>query len=96
MIAAALVIGTAPLRRGRAELQTVLQMPTNYKPRAQYLAERERSEVAARKAEQEQKSDPLVEQAVIAYVAHRQGGGDMQWDDFRRQWLTEREAMDGR
>jgi hypothetical protein len=33
---------------------------------------------------------------VIAYVAHRQGGGAMQWDDFRRQWLTEREAMDGR
>jgi hypothetical protein len=71
-------------------------MKSQFLSRAAYLAERERSEVAARKAEQEQKSDPLVEQAVIAYVAHRQGGGDMQWDDFRRQWLTEREAMDGR
>ena len=64
-------------------------MAANYLPRPAYLAERERADLAARKAEQEAKRDPGTEQAVVAYINHRRDGGGMKWEEFRRQWMTD-------
>jgi hypothetical protein len=54
--------------------------------------EREREELVARKAADAAKSDPDVEAAVIAYHAYRVSGGTAGWQEFRREWLTKREA----
>jgi hypothetical protein len=73
-------------------------VPSDFLPRRQYLAERERAELAARKAEQDAKRDPEVEAAVIAFVSHRQGGGGMDWEQFRQEWMKDmpKEGDDGR
>jgi hypothetical protein len=54
--------------------------------------EREREELVARKAADAAKSDPDLEEAVIAYHAYRVAGGTSGWKEFRREWLTKREA----
>lgn len=57
---------------------------------------RERADLAARKRKQEENSDPELESCVIAYHAHRVDGGQMRWEDFRRDWYLNRGAKDGR
>lgn len=57
---------------------------------------RERADLAARKRKQEENTDPEVESCVIAYHAHRVDGGQMRWEDFRRDWYLNRGAKDGR
>jgi hemerythrin len=60
-------------------------------------AERRRDELAARKAEQERKRDPELEEAFVAWAAYRVNGGDMKFEQWRREWLTTtQEAKDGR
>lgn len=53
--------------------------------------ERQRKETAARKQKQDEHYDPVIEQAVVAFVNYRQNGGDMKWEPFRRQWYLDRE-----
>lgn len=65
-----------------------------WKPRAEYAKERERADVSARKEKQDQTHDPIVEQAVVAFVNYRQNGGDMKWEQFRRQWYLDREKKE--
>lgn len=62
----------------------------DFLPRRQYLAERDRAELVARKAEQDAKRDPDIEAAVIAFVAHRQRGGGMKWEEFRQEWIRDK------
>lgn len=57
---------------------------------------RERADLAARKRKQEENTDPELESCVIAYHAHRVDGGQMRWEDFRRDWYLNRGAKDGR
>ena len=78
------------------KLFLVPQMPANWLPRHEYLAARARADLAARKAAQEENRDQEIESAVIAYHAHRIGGGGMSWEDFRREWLMTRGGRDGR
>jgi hypothetical protein len=60
-------------------------------------AERRRDELAARKASQEKHRDPELEEAFVAWAAYRVNGGDMKFDQWRREWLTTtQEAKDGR
>lgn len=66
-------------------------MASEWKPRSEYAKERERAEIAARKQKQEESHDPVVEQAVVAFVNYRQGGGEMRWEQFQRQWYLDRE-----
>jgi len=49
---------------------------------------RERAELGNRKRKQEENTDPELETCVIAYHAHRVDGGQMRFEDFRRQWYT--------
>ena len=51
--------------------------------------ERQRKETAARKQKQDEHYDPVIEQAVVAFVNYRQNGGDMKWDQFRQQWFLD-------
>lgn len=62
-----------------------------WKPRAEYAKERERTELSARKKKQDETYDPVVEQAVVAFVNYRQNGGDLKWEAFRRQWYLDHE-----
>jgi len=48
--------------------------------------QRLREERSERIKEQEAKRDPELEQAVIAYHAHRVNGGQSRWSDFRIDW----------
>ena len=57
---------------------------------------RERADLAARKRKQEENTDPELESCVIAYHAHRVDGGQMRWEDFRRDWYLNRGSKDGR
>jgi hemerythrin len=69
-------------------------MPHDWKAIA---AARARDELAARKAEQERKRDPELEEAFVAWAAYRVNGGDMKFETWRREWLsTTQEAKDGR
>lgn len=54
--------------------------------------ERERAEIAARKAADRKKADPEMESCVAAYGAHRANGGAMTWAEFQRHWFTKPEA----
>jgi hypothetical protein len=65
-----------------------------WKPRAEYAKERERADVSARKEKQDQTHDPVIEQAVVAFVNYRQNGGDMKWEQFRRQWYLDHEKKE--
>lgn len=58
---------------------------------------RQRAELSARKQAQEAKYDQEVEAAVVAFVNHRQGGGEKSWEHFRREWITDKpkEEADG-
>ena len=67
---------------------------SDWKPRKEYLAEKERKDIAARKVKQESTHDPVVEQCVIDYVNHRAEGGSMLWQDYRRQWYFDREKRE--
>jgi hypothetical protein len=59
-------------------------------------AERRRDELAARKRADEQHRDPGVEEAFCAWAAYRVNGGDMKFEQWRREWLTTtQEAKDG-
>ena len=55
-----------------------------------------RDELAARKRNDEQHRDPELEAAFVAWAAYRVNGGDMLFDQWRREWLTTQEAKDGR
>ena len=57
---------------------------------------RERADLAARKRKQDENRDPELESCVIAYHAHRVDGGQMRWEDFRRDWYLNRGSKDGR
>jgi hypothetical protein len=63
-------------------------------------AERQRRELAERKAKQEASRDETLEQCVIAYHAHRVSGGQSRWADFRIDWYKlhgyELKVTDGR
>jgi hypothetical protein len=56
----------------------------------EWLEQRRREDLAARKAAQEANRDPETEQAVVAYLAHRANGGGMRWADFRREWFLDK------
>lgn len=58
--------------------------------------ERERDELAARKCRDEASRDRELEQCVIAYHVHRVDGGQMKFEDFRREWYMMKGATDGR
>ena len=59
-------------------------------------AERRRDELAARKRAEEARRDPELEEAFVAWAAYRVNGGDMRFDEWRREWLTTtQEAKDG-
>lgn len=64
-------------------------MSEQWKPRAENAKERERADASARKEKQDQTHDPVIEQAVVAFVNYRQNGGDMKWEPFRRQWFLD-------
>ena len=55
--------------------------------------QRARDELAARKQQQESKSDPVLEQCVIEYISAVQKGGPRAWEQFRREWLAEHAKM---
>jgi hypothetical protein len=57
---------------------------------------RERADLAARKKRDAEKTDPELETCVIAYHAHRVEGGQMRFEDFRREWYLNMGAKDGR
>jgi hypothetical protein len=59
-------------------------------------AARARDEIAARKRADEARRDPELEAAFVAWYSHRVNGGDMLFDQWRREWLTTQEAKDGR
>ena len=59
-------------------------------------AERRRDELAARKRAEEARRDPELEEAFCAWAAYRVNGGDMKFEQWRREWLTTtQEATDG-
>jgi len=58
-------------------------------------AERRREELAARKAADDRKRDPELESAFLAWAAYRVNGGDMKFDAWRREWMTQG-GQDGR
>ena len=69
-------------------------MPHDWKALA---AARARDELAARKRAEEARRDPDIEEAFVAWAAYRVNGGDMRFDEWRREWLTTtQEATDGR
>lgn len=53
----------------------------------EYRRQREREELAARRRGYEQRRDPLIEQAVIAWV---NVGRSIPWKRFLREWLQGR------
>jgi adenosyl cobinamide kinase/adenosyl cobinamide phosphate guanylyltransferase len=55
--------------------------------------QRDRDDLAARKKEQEAKSDPVLEQCVIEYISAVQKYGPRAWEQFRREWLVEHAKM---
>lgn len=55
--------------------------------------QRARDELAARKQQQESKSDPVLEQCVIEYISTVQKYGPRAWEQFRREWLVEHAKM---
>lgn len=59
-------------------------------------AERQRRELAERKAIQEASRDETLEQCVIAYHAHRTSGGTMKFADFRMEWIKVKGGQDGK
>jgi hypothetical protein len=58
--------------------------------------QREREDLATRKRRDEAKRDRDLEQCVIAYATHRTDGGQMKFEEFRRDWYTTKGAVDGR
>ena len=68
-------------------------MPPDWKALA---AARARDELAARKRADEARRDPDIEAAFTAWAAYRTNGGDMKFEQWRREWLTTQEAKDGR
>ena len=71
-----------------------MKSPTDWQ---RIAAERRRDEIAARKAEDEKHRDPELEAAFCAWAAYRVNGGDMRFEQWRREWLTTtQEAKDGR
>jgi hypothetical protein len=58
-------------------------------------AEREREELARRKQIDAEKSDPELEQCVIAYHAFRVAGGQGKFAEFRMDWLKRQEPSNG-
>ena len=73
-------------------------MAANWTSSRDYHAARERAELSARKQAQEAKHDPEVEAAVVAFGNYRQNGGEMLWEQYRQEWMTDRhrEEADGR
>ena len=51
-----------------------------------FLAKRAADDLSARKDEQRQNDDPALTQCVIAYVNYRAGGGQGDFDPFKREW----------
>ncbi|NBW15834.1 MAG: hypothetical protein EBR82_48390 [Caulobacteraceae bacterium] len=66
-------------------------MPSDYQ---RIAAERRRLELADRKAEQEKRRDPEHEAAFCAWAAYRVNGGDMTFEQWRRQGMH-KEGQDG-
>jgi hypothetical protein len=46
-------------------------------------------QLAARKATDEAKRDPLLEQCVIAYINNVKEYGPRRWDEFRTAWMKD-------
>ena len=68
-------------------------MPTDWQ---RIAAERRRDELAARKRAEEARRDPELEEAFVAWAAYRVNGGDMKFEQWRREWLTsDREVIHG-
>jgi hypothetical protein len=63
---------------------------------ANWHEQRLREERSERIKEQEAKRDPELEQAVIAYHAHRTSGGTMMFAEFRSEWIKTNGGQDGR
>lgn len=55
--------------------------------------QRARDELAARKQQQEAKSDPVLEQCVVAYINWVKDFGPQPWEAFRRDWLMKHGTM---
>lgn len=68
-------------------------MPADYQ---RIAAERRRLEIAARKAKEEKHRDPELEQAFTAWAAYRTGGGQERFEQWRQEWMKDKEATDGR
>lgn len=51
---------------------------------AEYRRRREMAALADRRRRDEETRDPLVEQALIAWMA---GGRAVPWEQFRREWI---------
>jgi len=56
--------------------------------------QRERDDLAARKRRDEAKRDRELEQCVIAYATHRTDGGQMKFEEFRREWYLAKGGRD--
>jgi hypothetical protein len=72
-------------------------MSADFIPSRDYHAARERADLSARKQAQEANRDEEIEQAVVAFVNYRQNGGDKMWEQYRQEWITDRnkEGADG-
>lgn len=68
-------------------------MQTDYRAIA---AERRRLEIAARKATDEERRDPELEQAFVAFASYRVNGGTERFEQWRQEWLKQRGGQDGR
>lgn len=54
-----------------------------------WLHDKERDELAERKAKYEKTQDPVFEQCVIAYCNWRKDGGQGSFDLFKRDWYQQ-------
>jgi hypothetical protein len=58
--------------------------------KSQWLIDKERQEIAQRKAAQQKTHDPVFEQCVIAYINWRKDGNQGSFDLFKRDWYQGR------
>jgi len=58
--------------------------------KSQWMQEKEREELADRKAKYEKTQDPVFEQCVVAYCNWRRDGNQGSFDLFKRDWYQKR------
>lgn len=56
---------------------------------------RELADLATRKKRDADNTDPELESCVIAYHAHRVDGGQMRFEEFRRDWYRNKGNANG-